>query len=107
MIRIGIGMADLPIMCSLTPEALRARREGLLSRLMQRADACEELPDGLRLRFPASGETLQLLVAAIDAERQCCRFLQFRVDIEADGGPVFFQLTGPPGTRDFLSALLS
>jgi hypothetical protein len=31
-------MADLPVACTLSPEALKARREGLLSGLLGRAD---------------------------------------------------------------------
>ena len=34
----GKGMADLPIVCTLTPDGLRARREGLLSDLLRQAD---------------------------------------------------------------------
>jgi hypothetical protein len=99
-------MADLPIICSLTPEALRARREGLLSDLLRRADAQEELPNGLRLRFPAADGTLSTLATTIEAERHCCRFLRFGIDVEPDGGPIFLELSGPPGTREFVTALL-
>jgi hypothetical protein len=99
-------MTDLPVACTLGPAALKARREGLLSDLLRRADHHEELTDGHRLRFAASGEILTLIVRAIDAERQCCRFLRFRVTVEPDEGPVLLELTGPEGTRDFLSALI-
>ena len=98
-------MNELPVVCTLGPAALKARREGLLADLVRRADAHEELPDGHRLRFAASGDTLGLIVRAIDAERRCCRFLRFRVTVEPDEGPILLELTGPEGTRDFLSAL--
>ena len=42
----------------------------------------------------------------VDAERHCCRFLRFAMTVEPDGGPVFLELTGPAGTRDFVSALI-
>ena len=35
-------MADLPVACTLSPEALKTRREGLLSGLLGRADEQEE-----------------------------------------------------------------
>ena len=98
-------MNELPVVCTLGPAALKARREGLLANLVRRADAHEELPDGHRLRFAAYGDTLGLIVRAIDAERRCCRFLRFRVTVEPDEGPILLELTGPEGTRDFLSAL--
>jgi len=36
-------MAELPIACTLTPEALRTRREGLLMDLVRRAGRREDL----------------------------------------------------------------
>lgn len=99
-------MAHLPIVCALTPAALKARREGLLSDLLARADAREDLPDGLRLRLPPAPDTLTAIARAIDAERECCRFLRFVVTVEPDGGPITIDLSGPPGTREFVAALL-
>ena len=40
-------MADLPIVCTLTPDAIRQRQQGLLSNLLRSAEACEPLPDGV------------------------------------------------------------
>ena len=99
-------MADLPIVCTLSPEALEARREGLLSELLRRSAGHEVLPKGLRLRFPASSETLSSIARAVDAERHCCRFLRFTITVEPDEGPVTLDLTGPEGTREFVAALL-
>jgi len=100
-------MNQLPVACTLGPAALKARREGLLAALVRRADRHEELADGHRFRFGASDEVVGLVAGAIDAERQCCRFLRFRLTVEPDEGPVVLELTGPEGTRDFLSALLT
>jgi hypothetical protein len=47
-----------------------------------------------------------MIARTIDAERQCCRFLHFGVTVEPDGGPITLELSGPSGTREFLSALL-
>jgi hypothetical protein len=99
-------MTDLPVACTLTPTAVRVRREGLLSELLRRAEAHEELPEGRRLQFAAEETTLATIVQAVNAERQCCRFLRFHITVEPDGGPISLELTGPPGTREFLSALL-
>lgn len=99
-------MTDLPVACTLSPAALQARREGLLADLWRRAETHEELPEGRRMRFAATGEMLAAIIRMIDAERQCCRFLRFSMTIEPDGGPILLELTGPPGTREFLRALL-
>jgi hypothetical protein len=99
-------MADLPIVCTLSPDALRARRDGLLSTLVRRAEARDELPEGLRLRFAPTDEMLSTIARAVDAERRCCRFLRFEIVVQPDGGPIVLELTGPPGTREFVAALL-
>ena len=99
-------MADLPIVCTLSPDALAARREGLLADLLRRSASHELTADGLRLRFPPGGETLATIARAIDAERRCCRFLQFVVTVAPDDGPVVLELSGPAGTREFVAALL-
>jgi hypothetical protein len=99
-------MSDLPIVCTLSPEALEARRAGLLSELLRQSIEHQRLPDGVRLAFAASSGVLALLAAAVEAERQCCRFLRFAVRVEPDGGPITLDLTGPPGAREFLAALL-
>lgn len=78
----------------------------MLSDLARRAQSHEELPDGFRLRFPASEDLLLTLARVIEAERHCCRFLRFGLVVEPDGGPVVLELTGPAGTREFVTALL-
>ena len=97
---------DLPIACTLTPEQLQTPRSSLLPGILERAEAIEPIADGYRLRFPASSETLQAIVAMIDGERQCCRFLRFQLTIEPAEGPVVLDVTGPSGTRDFLNAIV-
>jgi hypothetical protein len=99
-------MSQLPVVCTLDPAALKARREGLLSDLLRRAEEHEDTPAGCRLRFAAAEDILALLARAVEAERHCCRFLRFQITVEPDGGPVWLELTGPPGTREFVSALL-
>lgn len=99
-------MAQLPVVCTLSPAAVAARRQGLLTDLLRRADDHEELPEGHRLRFTADADTLASIARAIDAERHCCRFLRFHIIVEPDEGPILLELIGPPGTREFLSALL-
>ena len=98
-------MTNLPIACTLSPGALAARREGLLSDLLRRAEDHQALPDGHRLRFAATEDTLSMIAKTVEAERQCCRFLGFQIVVEPDGGPILLELSGPPGTTEFLPAL--
>jgi hypothetical protein len=100
------GRMTLPITCELTPEAIRARREGLLPGLAARAIGREETDDGYRLSFSTDGEILQLIAKVIDAERQCCRWLSFSLTVAPENGPIALTLSGPEGAREFLAALL-
>jgi hypothetical protein len=95
-----------PIVCTLTPGDLRARRDGLLAELVGRSVRRDVLPDGLRLEFAAAPDTLGTIARTVEAERQCCRFLRFAITVEADGGPIVLTLTGPPGTAAFVADLL-
>jgi hypothetical protein len=98
-------MSELPIVCSLDAASLKTRREGLLADLLKRATHREDLPAGHRVRFAAAEGTLAAIARTVDAERLCCRFLRFQITVEPDGGPVWLELTGPPGTREFVAAL--
>mgnify|MGYP003579745153 CR=1 FL=1 len=99
-------MPELPIACALTPDALTARREGLLAALVRRAAGRDVLTNGYRLRFSQTEDVLPLIAQTIDAERRCCPFLRFDLAVEPDLGPIVLDLTGPSGTREFLTALL-
>ena len=76
----------------------------MLGGLVAAADERDELPNCYRLLF-AQADIVPRLMAVIDAERKCCRFLKFEVALEPDLGPVWLTVTGPAGTRDFLAAL--
>jgi hypothetical protein len=99
-------MADVPIVCTLSPDALEARRQGLLTDLLRRAEGHELTAEGLRLVFSADAGTLATIALVVDAERRCCRFLRFVITVAPDGGPIALELSGPPGSREFIAALL-
>jgi len=98
-------MADLPVACTLSPAALKARRENLLNALVGRARARSDLPAGCRLHFTAEEDVFDQIMRAVDAERHCCQFLRFTIAVEPGRGPITLDLTGPAGTREFLAAL--
>ena len=97
-------MAELPVVCTLTPATMATRKADLLPRLVKRAESMDDTADGLRVRLPS--DALSAILTTVDAERQCCRFLRFEITVEPDGGPIWLSLSGPPGTREFLSALI-
>jgi len=95
-----------PIVCRLDPSTLATRRAGLLAELLRQAGSDTELADGRRFTFRPSSDTLALIGRVVDAERQCCRFLRFQLTVEPDLGAFVLELTGPPGTAEFLASLL-
>lgn len=100
-------MTNLPIACTLPPGELGARGDELLSGLVTQALERQDLTDGYRFRFGPEGETLERIIRAVIAERECCRFLTFTLTAEPDAGPIWLEVTGPTGTRAFLDQLLS
>ena len=99
-------MIDLPIACTLTDPEFRARRDGILAQL--RRDCLERRPleNGLALRFaPAPGQ-LARIMEVMELERQCCAFLELRLTVAPAEGPIWLELSGPPGTADFLATEL-
>lgn len=95
-------MPELPIACTLQPADL-ARRRDLLTALRAAAADVQSIDEGLVLHFAAQPGLLARLAEVIDLERQCCRFLRFRIDVEPDGGTVTLTVSGPPGTSGFLA----
>lgn len=99
-------MADLPIVCTLGPAAVTARRDDLLGTLVRRAEERVDLPNGYRVRFAPAEGVLTTIARVIETERLCCRFLRFQMTVEPDGEAIWLELTGPPGTREFLAGML-
>ncbi|HEY6045732.1 MAG TPA: hypothetical protein VIU65_03960 [Pyrinomonadaceae bacterium] len=100
-------MNHLPIACSLTSAELQERRQTILKQLRNAVVEVRELKDGYAYSFPAGGERLSELAAMIDLERQCCPFLRFRLTVEANSGPIWLELTGPQGTKEFLTGIFN
>ena len=99
-------MRDLPIVCTLQPGELNARATQLLPGVGAATRARQPIENVFRFEFQASSDVLSSIVRMIDAERQCCQFLRFQLTVEAAGGPVVLDVTGPAGSREFLLAIL-
>lgn len=100
-------MSGLPIVCTLSPAELGERSRDLLPSLLARAEERRPLEDGYALRFASGAGILLDIARVLEAERACCRFLSFRMTAEPDLGPVWLEVTGPAGTREFLESLLT
>jgi hypothetical protein len=98
-------MKELPIACSLDAEDLGHRR----CEFQRIADFTEDLQlsgSGMKATFEARPGIIAELAQLIEIERECCRFLRFRLTIEEGGGPIRLDVSGPPGTDTFLREVL-
>jgi len=95
---------ELSIACRLADEDLRRREATLLQQLKSAVIARAELPDGYSFELINEKKSLNLAAEVIAAERECCPFLKFCLSTEPNLGPLRLTITGPPGTKEFLSA---
>jgi hypothetical protein len=100
-------MSEPPIACTLSAAELRERRAGLLPGLLARAVERVPVSNGYGWRFAPASDFLSAVAPVIEAERRCCPFLRFVVTAEPNGGPIYLEVTGPPGTRELLDQLQS
>jgi len=100
-------MKELPIACTLDSMTLDARREQLLGGLISCVLERIEIPDGYRVRFQSDDGVLTRIASGVETERRCCKFLTFRLTAEPDDGAIWLEVSGPPGTREFLRAVFN
>lgn len=89
------------------PAQLQERRRGLIAKVRSAVLEVTDLVDGFRYRFRLAGDLLPDLTNLIQLEHQCCPFLTFRLTIEAGTDSVDLELTGPQGTKEFLTEVFS
>ena len=98
---------ELPIACSLTDPEFQQRRSELLKTFQGALLETKELDEGYAYRFPSSANWILELAQLITFERECCPFLRFNLRLEPANGPLWLELTGPEGTKDFLKSLFT
>ena len=98
-------MSTLPIACSLTVPELQARRNEVLQKARAVALEMKEIDGGFSYRFSSNESVLADLSTLIQLEHQCCPFLRISLTVEAGDGPIWLELTGPPGTQEFLKSI--
>jgi hypothetical protein len=99
-------MPDQPVVCKLSEPELQQRRAQVLEAIRAHIQEIRPLDSGWALRFHSEDTMVEQLLKAIELERLCCPFLRFRLTLEPDGGPLWLELTGPPGTKELLATEL-
>ena len=64
-----------------------------------------ELDDRFLYQFTSDGELISELANLVQLEHQCCPFLRFRLTVEPGQGAVSLEMTGPEGTKQFLTEI--
>ncbi len=98
---------NLPIACLLTDSELDERRREVLQKIRGAVKEIQEIDDGFRYRFLPDDARLVELARLVEFEHKCCPFLTFRIIVEPGDGPIWLELSGPVGTKEFLADLFN
>jgi hypothetical protein len=96
-----------PIACTLGPAERRARGDAIRRDLRPRVRGVSELPDGYVLWFDRVEGELARIARFVELESECCAFLDLTIRVAAGGRRIALDLQGPPGTKEFLAALVT
>jgi len=96
---------SISVACNLTAKEMPERRV-LLAKLGEAVMETQEREDGYTYRFE-SDALLPEILEIVRAERECCPFLRFSLTFEPGNGPVWLEVTGPEGTKEFVASFLS
>ena len=99
-------MKDSPVACQLSDNEFQERRSGLLAKVRDQVQEVKSLDSGYALRFESTNEIIDELTRLIQLERGCCQFLEFNLRVLPEQGPIWLELSGPEGTKEFLDSLL-
>ncbi len=98
-------MKESPVDCTLSDNEFQERRSGLLAKVRDQVQEVKSLDSGYALRFESTNEIIDELTRLIQLERNCCQFLEFNLRVLPEQGPIWLELSGPEGTKEFLDGL--
>lgn len=98
----SVAVENSFIACTLTNFELVERKKTLLPAIRPFIEDTQELENGYVFQFPNDDDLLPKLLEVIALESRCCSFLEFHLKVEANKGPVWLQLTGQKGTKEFI-----
>ena len=84
--------------------AERAHHQELTEKLLAARKESVETPGGYEFQFNPTSITLAELADWVGAESKCCSFLDFHIDVEAEGNLLCLRLTGEEGVKAFIRA---
>lgn len=84
-------------------QAHLANSRGLFSNVQ----AISELTDGYEFQLADDPDAIVKVAEFVALEKLCCPFLNFAIEVEAEGGPVTVRLTGREGVKAFVREEIS
>src|SRR6201991_4762129 len=84
------------------PSQEKARYTELFELLRHAIRNKRELPDGYALLLDPTQFTMDQALEWTELERKCCPFLEMQVRWDIQNGPVWLDLKGPGGVKDFI-----
>lgn len=93
-----------PLACNMTAIAPDQRPKHLATsrELFSRIEKVRELPNGYEFRLADGPALISQVAEFVSLEKLCCPFLNFVIEVEAEGGPVSLRLTGRDGVKAFI-----
>ena len=100
---------ESPLACDMTAIAPDQRPQHLATsrELFSRIEEVRELSNGYEFRLADDPALISKLAEFVSLEKLCCPFLNFVIEIEAEGGPVWLRLTGRDGVKAFIREEIS
>jgi hypothetical protein len=100
---------ESPIACDMTaiPADQRPVHLATSKQLFSQIQEFRGLPNGYEFRLAAGPDLLVKLAEFISLEKLCCPFLNFMIEVEAEGGPVWLRLSGREGVKAFIREEIS
>jgi hypothetical protein len=96
---------DTPIACTLSADDYTRRRDDIARIAHEALRSREPIARGARLTFAASDKTERDLRTLIAAEAECCSFLNF--ELERDADVLRLDVTGPDAAQPIIAELLA
>ena len=82
-----------------------ARHKELLALLQRSVASHYEVEGGFAFRLPGDPSVFASMAELVTLERQCCGFIDFRLEWPAGAETFTFSMTGPEGTKEILKPL--
>jgi hypothetical protein len=80
----------------------RKRYTELRARLEKAIEETRELENGYAFRWSSDVVSLLEVAEFVEKERKCCPFLDFKIAVERERGPIWLKITGREGVKVFL-----